>query len=187
MKASGTRQMDDDNSPQRATRTMGHGMMIAACILALGFLTLFFEGLLERRINPNSNPASRVGADGVREVILRQNLQGHYVTSGAINGRPVRFLLDTGATDVAIPMELATASGLAPGYQGRAATANGATVIYDTRIDELQLGDIRLQNVDASIVPNMRGDTILLGMSVLRQIEFSQQGGSLTLRQYPVY
>ena len=166
---------------------MGRGMMIAACVLALGFMTMFFNSVLERQINPNTNPASRVDSNGVREVVLHKNRQGHYVTSGSINGTPVRFLLDTGATDVAIPMELARASGLAQGYAGRAATANGATVVYDTQIDELQLGQITLLDIVASIVPNMPGDTILLGMSALRRVEFSQQGQSLTLRQYPVY
>ncbi|MCB1671498.1 MAG: TIGR02281 family clan AA aspartic protease [Gammaproteobacteria bacterium] len=179
--------MTNEKFPHQSTRTMGRGMMIAACVLGLGLLTLFYDGLLDRQINPNTNPASRIDENGVREVVLRQNRQGHYVTSGAINGKPVRFLLDTGATDVAIPLELARSSGLAPGYESRASTANGATVIYDTRIDELQLGDIQLYDVDASIVPNMQGDTILLGMSALRHIEFSQRGDALTLRQLPVY
>ncbi|MGA1498724.1 MAG: retropepsin-like aspartic protease family protein [Steroidobacteraceae bacterium] len=162
-------------------------MMAAACVIALGLLTVLFEGILERQSNPNSNPASRIGEDGVREVVLRQNRQGHYVANGAINGSTVRFLLDTGATDVAIPLDLARAAGLTPGFESRAATANGAAVVFDTQIDRLQLGEIELRDVDASIVPGMQGDTILLGMSALRHVEFSQQGQALTLRQYPVY
>jgi len=162
-------------------------MIAAACVIGLGLLTLFYDGVLDRQINPNSDPVSRVDGGGVREVVLRQNRQGHYVTSGQINGFPVQFLLDTGATDVAIPAELARASGLSPGFESRARTANGAAVIYDTHIDELQLGTIQLRDVDASIVPGMGGDTILLGMSALRHVEFSQQGQSLTLRQHPAF
>ena len=54
--------------------------------------------------------------------------------------------------------------------------------IYQTRIDELHLGEIRLTNIDASINPNMEG-AILLGMTALGQIEFSQQADTLTLKQ----
>jgi aspartyl protease family protein len=61
-------------------------------------------------------------------------------------------------------------------------TANGPVTIYQTRIDELHLGKIRLTNIDASINPNM-GGAILLGMTALGQIEFSQQADTLTLKQ----
>ena len=160
-------------------------MLIVSCVLILVALTAFFNGVLDRQSNPNRRPASSVDIAGVREVVLERNRQGHYVSSGAINGVAVQFLLDTGATDVAIPFEVARQTNLSLGYEGRARTANGSTVVYDAHIDELQLGSITLQDIDASIVPNMGGETILLGMSALQQIEFSQRGTSLTLRQYP--
>lgn len=62
-------------------------------------------------------------------------------------------------------------------------TANGLTESYSTVIESLVLGDIRLHGVAAGIVPGMQGDEILLGMSALRQLDFSQQGGQLILRQ----
>ena len=100
---------------------------------------------------------------------------------------PVTFLLDTGATDVAIPAAIARKAGLNQGYISQAATANGIIQVYSTILDELQLGNIRLHDIKASITPSMEGETILLGMSALKQIEFMQRGSNLTLRQIPAF
>ena len=159
----------------------GQGMMTAGVVLGMVFLTFFFGGVEENRRNPNSDPTSRIYAESI-EVPLKRNRQGHYMLVGKINGEDVEFLLDTGATDVVVPESTARRLGLPYGMRGRAMTANGPVTIYQTRIDELHLGEIRLINIDASINPNMEG-AILLGMSALGQIEFSQQADTLTLKQ----
>lgn len=173
------------HSQQNPGKSMGRGMLVASCVLILIALTYLFDGVLDRQMNPNQRPVSTVDDTGIRQVELQRNRQGHYVSSGQINGVTVQFLLDTGATDVAIPLEIARQTNLSRGIEGRARTAAGSTIIYDTHIDELRLGSIFLQDIDASIVPAMGGETILLGMSALQQIEFSQRGTTLTLRQYP--
>ena len=160
-------------------------MLIASFALGLLGLTFFFDGWLEEQQNPNRNPFSSETSSGIHQVVLQRNRQGHYLTSGQINGVPVTFLLDTGATDVAIPAMIAGKAGLNRGFATRAATANGVITVYSTRIDELIFGNITLHNVNASITPSMGGDTILLGMSALKQLEFSQRGSTLTLRQIP--
>ena len=161
---------------------MGQGMIVASCILALILLTTLFDGFLENARNPNSNPDSITNAFGETELVLQSNRQGQYVLNGFINNVPTEFILDTGATDVVIPSELAQASGLQYGFQGQAMTANGLVSIYSTVIDELRLGDITLFNVRASINPAMHESMVLLGMSALGQIELNQQGSRLTLR-----
>ena len=166
--------------PMDTTRT-GQGMMVIACIIGLALLTYFFSGVEQRQRNPNADPNSLVYENQV-EVALKQNRQGHYVVTGTINGREVDFLLDTGATEVVIPETTAQELGLPYGRRGRAMTANGAVMVYDTRIARLTIGEIELLDVNASINPSMQG-AILLGMSALRQIEFIQQGKTLTLRQ----
>ncbi len=166
-------------------KRIGQGMLISSFILGLAGLTFFFEGKLRQQSNPNRNPLSMELLSGIREVVLQQNRQGHYVANGTINDVAVTFLLDTGATDVAIPETIATQAGLQRGTASRAATANGVVTVYSTRVDELTIGNIVLEGVNASITSSMVGNTILLGMSALKQIEFSQRGSELTLRHFP--
>ena len=168
-------------------KRIGQGMLIFGFVLGLVGLSYFFEGQLARQINPNQNPAMMELNSGIKEVVLSQNRQGHYVASGSINSVPVIFLLDTGATDVAIPESVASAAGLQRGNPTRASTANGIVTVYSTEVAELSIGNIVLEGVNASITTSMTGNTILLGMSALRQIEFSQRGEELTLRQHPEY
>jgi len=170
-----------ENPPENSTRRLGKGMIAAGFILSLILLTGFFDGVLEDARNPNQRPES-TSALGVTEVILQSNRQGQYVMTGAINRVSAEFILDTGATEVVIPPGLAEASGLEYGYQSQAMTANGLVNIYSTMIDELQLGDITLHNVRASINPAMHESMVLLGMSALGQVELVQRGSQLTLR-----
>lgn len=159
----------------------GKWMVLLAWISGLGLLALVFSNLLERQINPNSEPQSmRIGSQ--TEVRLKQNKAGHYVTSGYINGKEVVFLVDTGATDVSIPAHLAPQLKLEAGRTGLVNTANGVIRVAQSRIDTLRIGDIVLHDVKANLNPGMQDDHILLGMSVLRQLEFTQRGDWLILR-----
>ena len=98
--------MNDPESIKEQKR-MGLGMMIMAWVVLLGFGVVFFGDVLEKQFNPNQSLDTRVSAEGMREVVLQRNRFGHYVTSGTINGQPVTFMLDTGATGVAIPEPVA--------------------------------------------------------------------------------
>ena len=160
-------------------------MLYAAWMMVLLILSAIFGVWEDKRLNPNTDPESRMGADGVREVVLERNTNGHYVANGSINGHAVTFLRDTGATDVSIPAGLATMLGLDRGVAMAAQTANGVIRVFDTRLDELTIGKIRLVGVRASITPAYQNDEILLGMSALPQIDFAQQGRELVLRQVP--
>ncbi len=174
------RQTDQDGSG------LGRGMLIAAWVGALALLTLLFDGELARLLNPNRAPAGEVNDAGVREVTLQRNAQGHYVAGGRINGQAVTFLLDTGATDVAVPEALADRLGLPRGAGGFSQTANGVVAVWRSRLDTVSLGPIGLRDVSASIVPALALDgQVLLGMSFLKQLELVQQGQTLTLRQQP--
>ncbi len=164
------------------TGKTGQIMIAMGFVVGLIALTSFFGGVQERQYNPNSDPVSQRDGDST-EVALKRNRQGHYVMTGAINGAPANFLLDTGATDVVVPAEAADKLGLRRGRSGQAMTANGPVTVYETMIDELRLGEIVLYNVPASINPAMQSVGILLGMSALSRVEFSQQGDYLTLRQ----
>ncbi|WP_371923492.1 TIGR02281 family clan AA aspartic protease [Pseudomonas sp. OIL-1] len=165
-----------------SSRRFGTAMLVLAWIAGLALAANWFAGIEERQRNPNQQPES-LHTESVVEVRLDSNRQGHYLVGGQINGVDVTFLLDTGATFVAIPAQVADELGLARGRPVMVNTANGLAESYSTNIESLALGDIRLRDVAAGIVPGMSGDEILLGMSALRQLDFSQQGGQLILRQ----
>jgi aspartyl protease family protein len=164
-------------------RRLGCGMIAAAWLLVLGLLYVFFDDQLDRQQHPNRNIESR-GARDTAELVLRRNRMGHYVAPGTINGQSVTFLLDTGATVVSVPAHLGPTLGLIPGTHQRVITANGEVIARATRIGELGLGPFQLREVRAHLNPGMGGDQVLLGMSVLRQLEFTQRGDTLTLRPY---
>jgi len=170
--------------PPVPTRGIGRGMIIAAWVLVLALMTMFFNSWLEKQQNPNQNPYARIDDQGVREIKLTRNRGGHYVMNGRINGQTVVFFLDTGATDVVLPEQVANQLGLNRGQPNTVSTANGNITVYATRLERIELGTIVLNDVRASINPFMDGKEILLGMSALKQLELFQQGKTLTLKQY---
>jgi len=166
-------------------KRIGIWMVVAMWVIVLWLLTMFFAKWMERDHNLNQQVVSAIGADGVREVALLRNRSGHYVSSGVINGVPVVFMLDTGASDISIPYRVADKIGLKRGAQKMYQTANGTALSYITQLAKVGIGDIELNNVRASINPNVEGTDILLGMTFLKHLEFTQRGDTLTLRQYP--
>jgi aspartyl protease family protein len=168
------------------TQRTGRLMMLMAWVAGLLLLTLVFQDQLEMRFNPNAAPRTVSDADGNAQVVLERNARGHYVATGFINAVPVTFLVDTGATQVAVPEALADRLRLERMGGAISQTANGPVAVWRTRLDEVRLGSIRLRDVDASILPSMAaGDPVLLGMSFLRQVDFSQRDGQLELTMLP--
>lgn len=160
-------------------------MQAIAWLIFMVLLVFFFNDLLGKRENPNQSVATQYHQDGVREVVLQRNRAGHYVASGAINGQPVVFMLDTGATGVAIPASVASRIGIPRGQPFPTRTANGVATSYAAVLDSVSVGDIQLRNVRAGITPGLTSEQVLLGMSFLRHIEFTQRGNTLILRQMP--
>ncbi|HEX8592261.1 MAG TPA: TIGR02281 family clan AA aspartic protease [Pseudomonas sp.] len=169
------------NQPPPGKRA-GKVLMLLAWGAGMFLATRYFGEWEQRQENPNAVVSSRHG-DGYIEVQLVGNRQGHFVSTGKINGRPVQFLLDTGATDVAIPAALADTLQLPRGVPLVVSTANGRTEGFRTSLQRLELGDIVLHNVRALVVPGLDGDQVLLGMSAMKQLEFTQRGGNMLLRQ----
>ena len=169
-------------SQQPPGKRAGRVLMVLAWCAALFLATRFFGQWDERQQNPNVAVSSEQG-EGFIVVKLVSNGQGHFVASGHINGQPVDFMLDTGATDVSIPASLAERLKLEKGFGVTLSTANGLSEGYRTRIDRLQLGDIVLRDVRALVAPGLHGDQVLLGMSALNKLEFTQRGGTMLLRQ----
>lgn len=168
------------------TKPMGppsfNKLTIAVIMVALLAVTTFiFNGLLDDINNPNKILSVSVNEFGNKEVSLERNRYGHYVASGKINDQSVEFLLDTGATLVAIPEHIASQLNLKKGRSFQTQTANGISQSYTTTIDKLTLGDIVMTNVPASISSGMTFNQILLGMSFLKHLQLTQQGSELKI------
>ncbi|MGQ9660043.1 MAG: retropepsin-like aspartic protease family protein [Thermochromatium sp.] len=161
---------------------LGRAMLFGAWVSGLTALGLFFHHRLERDHNPNPHPVTLQGSDGLVEVVLWRNRAGHYVASGRINGEPVRFLVDTGATEVTLSLTLARRLGLRLGPERTSRTANGITRTWPTQLARVELGGLVAHDVRASVLPHMLDDEVLLGMSVLKSLELIQRGETLTLR-----
>lgn len=167
-----------DQNPNPHSRG-GKIMLTIAWLLIMGGAYWYFIGWEAQQVNPNT---ARVLNQQQGELALARNRAGHYVAEGEINGRHVTFLLDTGATWVALPTGLARELGLKRGAAITLQTANGAAVGYQTRLDSVRLGPIEMRDVAALVADGMDADTVLLGMNFLKRLEFTQRGGELVLR-----
>jgi len=166
-----------------STHKTGATFYVIASAAGIALLTWLFAAEIERRRNPNQDVSTTALADGTARVVLARNRAGHYVASGRINDVAAEFIVDTGATDVAVSADIAAAAGLERGTPRTVLTANGTVTAYATRIPRLALGAITAHDVRASIVPDMQGIDVLLGMSFLRRLDFAQRGDELWLER----
>jgi aspartyl protease family protein len=156
---------------------LGRRMLWIAALGLLGGLYLLFS-VLENE----SETISSIDSNGARMVVLEQDRSGHYEAEGSINGQAVTFLVDTGATDIALPESAARALGLEFGPRVQVMTAAGPADAWVTRLDEVTVGGISRKNVRASITSG-EFNGILLGMSFLKHYGLQQQDGKLVIRE----
>ncbi len=157
-------------------------MTVAAWLILLVILFGIFDYSTSQRNNPNQNIVTAVNGYK-KEITLLRNAYGHYVSNGTINDHEVVFLLDTGATEIAIPEHLANKIGLKKGRDFIVKTANGNVRAYRTHLTTAAVGDIIRYDLNAIILTNMTGSEILLGMNFLKHFEITQKGKTLTIRQ----
>ncbi|MFG6665907.1 TIGR02281 family clan AA aspartic protease [Halomonas sp. HNIBRBA4712] len=154
-------------------------MMLLFWVVLLGAGTWLIDGGFKNLTTPNAHVLN-AAPDGA-PVRLKRNRAGHFEAPGRINGEPVTFLLDTGATYVAVPSELADRLSLSPGRSAWFNTANGRVEGNLTELDEVALGSLRASNVQGSISPGMERDTVLLGMSFLNLLSIEIADGEMLL------
>jgi len=159
-------------------------MYVVAIVSFIGLMAWLFSQQIDEQRNPNQAPTGSTTPTGATQVRLQRNRQGHYIANGEINGARAEFIVDTGATDVAVSAEVARRAGLVAGPAVAVTTANGRATAYVTRIDELKLGTIVEHNVRATIVPNLGEIEVLLGMSFLKRLDFAQNGDALILTSH---
>ncbi|MBT3205276.1 MAG: TIGR02281 family clan AA aspartic protease [Gammaproteobacteria bacterium] len=165
-----------------STRKLGNAFTWLGWIIGFFMLALLFDQILEQKFNPNQS-INTLQTGSYQEITLKRNRQGHYIFNGLINNKVVTFLVDTGATTTSIPANLATKLNLKKGHRFTVQTANGNSFAYSTIINSLKIGDMKFNNVSASLNPGLLGNEILLGMNILKNIELIQRGDTLILRK----
>lgn len=120
-----------------------------------------------------------------REITLRKQADGHFYVQVEVNGYPIDFLVDSGATHVVLTQTDAATAGLRPRtlrYSGRSQTANGVATFAPVQLRQLRVDQFVLRDIDAAVIDSPLGIS-LLGMGFLSQLEeFSVVGDRLIMR-----
>jgi len=133
--------------------------------------------------------SNRVGSGyrdaAVQSISVNADETGQYRVRGQINGHLTNFLVDTGASVVAMSSDDANALGIdyQIGQQGTVVTAQGEVSARYITLPEISVGGVRARNVAATVIEGSYPVDILLGMSFLNQVSMQNQGGVLTLTQ----
>jgi aspartyl protease family protein len=138
------------------------------------------EARLDGRVTARRRTAT------VKEVQVWRNTQGMYTTVGSINGLPVSFLVDTGATRVAMNADQARRLGIdyrVSGTPAQVTTASGVERAWGVMLDTVKVGDLELRNVGAVVLEGPQPQQTLLGMSYLGRLEMTNAGRLMTLRK----
>jgi aspartyl protease family protein len=131
-------------------------------------------------------PASvgNAGSPRGNKIVLTAGSGGHFLTQGAINGRATQFMVDTGATSVAMGVAEAERLGIdyRKGRMGRGSTANGLVTMYLVNLSSVRIGDVEVFDVEAAVLPaNM--PQILLGNSFLTRFQMTRHNDQLVLER----
>ncbi len=129
-------------------------------------------------------PSAASASGGAERLVVRPDSRGHLFADGAINGTKMRFMVDTGATLVAISAADAQRAGIdyRKGQRGISHTANGPVATWTVMFATVRVGDMVLHNVEGAVLENGL-TTPLLGMSALKRIEMRPESGYFVLRK----
>jgi len=156
-------------------------MLVIGWLIIIGIVFSVFHDWSERQSNPNRVLVSAPTG----EVVLQRNRAGQYVAEGEVNGARVTFLLDTGATQVALSTRLARELGLKLGPSVTLQTAAGPAPGYAVRLDSVRLAAIEMRDVGALVSDGLEPGLVLLGMNFLKRLEMIQRGDQLVLKPMP--
>jgi aspartyl protease family protein len=164
----------------RTGQRIGDGMRL----IAIDGETAIFEIDGQRRALRIGQPYVSKSASGGATVRLSADANGHYMANGSVNGTSMRFMVDTGATVVALPARVARQAGISllnvPHITVQ--TAAGPTEAYQVKLDTISIGDLTLHNIDAVVID--RGlEGPLLGNSFLSRMDMQRDGELMVLKK----
>lgn len=173
-------------------------------IIAFAFFAMLIAGIMPRvmshvgqdqvaeakpamRAEPAPRAQQQPMQSGYRTVTVQSSRGGHFQVEGAVDGRRVDFMVDTGATVVALRERDANKLGIFPRpteYTGRTSTANGVIAVAPVRLSSLEINGIRVYDVAAVVIPDQSLSVNLLGMSFLSRVRrFEMANGRLVMEQ----
>lgn len=164
-------------------------MIFAAILIGLG---TFMAQMADRMSSasatsaPRTTVATAAPADG-RSLNIPRDGRGHFQAEGRIDGQRIGFMVDTGASVVALNESSAARFGLRPSrseYNSTVSTANGTIKAARARIAMLDVGGLVVRDVDAMVLPDEALSENLLGLSFLSRLKrFEYANGQMVLEQ----
>ena len=178
--------------PEASVCVMRNLMILAAVLAGLGtFMAQMADKWSPAPASATAAPrkpsTETVAQAGIRSLSIPRDARGHFQTDGRIDGQRVDFMVDTGASLVALNEKSAARFGLRPmrsDYNATVTTANGTIKAARTRIAMIELGGLIVRDVDAMVLPDEALSENLLGLSFLSKLKrFEYANGKMVLEQ----
>ena len=166
-------------------------MIFAAIMIGLGTLMAQMADkmtpALANTVAHNAVPVETSAPSGVRSLSIPRDRRGHFQTEGRIDGQRIGFMVDTGASVIALNETSAARFGLRPSrgdYNATVTTANGTIKASRTRLAMVDIGGLVVRDVDAMVLPDEALSENLLGLSFLSKLKrFEYANGKMVLEQ----
>ena len=159
----------------------------AALLLAVGLAAVNrLDGVSRSKTDVTAAPAVATPTAPGRNVVLSKGSNGHFQVDARVDGRRVEFLVDTGASHIALREREAARLGIYPrpsDFTVRVNTANGVTKAALVQLRSVEVGDIVVRDVPAIVHPDEGLSVNLLGMSFLSRVRWTHERGKLVLEQ----
>jgi aspartyl protease family protein len=167
-------------------------------VLVFAFLALVAAGVVPRLYvglsgataaapaTPQVQNEAASSAANNRSMTIRRGSNGHFNVQAEVDGRRMDFLIDTGATSIALRESDAARLGIHPSrseYTGTASTANGMVRVAPVELNRVDIGSLTVRNVRAVVFPDEALGQNLLGMSFLSRVRWEHRDGRLVLEQ----
>jgi len=162
-------------------------LIVALVLLAGGVMAVrHLESTSGVPVAMTATPAPASSSSSARNVVLTRGPHGHFQVDARVDGRRIEFLVDTGASHIALRQSEAGRLGIYPrasDFTVRVSTANGMTKAAPVELRTVEVGDIIVRNVPAIVHSDEGLSVNLLGMSFLSRVRWTHERGKLVLEQ----